>query len=201
MPACFSASLIAISASGTYACSPNRSSQTCEASSPGTRQRSRNSFVAAPPPMRSASARRVEHRAREEECDSGVATVALVGATRQTRCACRTAPPRSGIGDMLANRCAATADRTEPTMSNAAVCRRAGRARRGSRWRSSCRRTEATTSRTRRPVELRSPAALIARRAASTPIEVVSSSYEATARVPLPPPAPSAAPIAARCSR
>ena len=41
-----------------------------------------------------------------------------------------------------------------------------------------------------------SGAARIARRAASTPIDVESSSYDATARVPLPPPVPSAAPIA-----
>ncbi len=44
-------------------------------------------------------------------------------------------------------------------------------------------------------------AARIASRAASTPIEVESSSYDATARVPFPPPDPSAAPIAARCRR
>ena len=46
-----------------------------------------------------------------------------------------------------------------------------------------------------------SGAARIASRAASTPIEVASSSYDATALVPFPPPAPSAAPIAARCRR
>jgi hypothetical protein len=41
----------------------------------------------------------------------------------------------------------------------------------------------------------------IASRAASTPIDVESSSYDATALVPFPPPDPSAAPIAARCRR
>src|SRR5438105_3911585 len=40
-----------------------------------------------------------------------------------------------------------------------------------------------------------------AMRAASTPIDVVSSSYDATARVPRPPPAPRAPVIAARWSR
>ena len=41
----------------------------------------------------------------------------------------------------------------------------------------------------------------IASRAASTPIDVESSSYEATALVPLPPPDPSAAPMVDRWSR
>ncbi len=45
------------------------------------------------------------------------------------------------------------------------------------------------------------PADASARRAASTPIVVVSSSYDATARVPLPPPVPNVAPIWVRSSR
>ena len=105
-----------------------------------------------------------------------------------------------GVGDMLANRCAAIALRTEPTMSNAAVF--AGRP--SAAWiavafvlsRYGGDDVANTTA-----CGLMPPAARIAMRAASTPIDVVSSSYEATARVPLPPPAPSAAPIAARCSR
>jgi hypothetical protein len=40
-----------------------------------------------------------------------------------------------------------------------------------------------------------------AMRAASTPIDVVSSSYDATERVPLPPPLPSVDVMALRCSR
>src|SRR5690348_8724285 len=46
-----------------------------------------------------------------------------------------------------------------------------------------------------------SGAEAIASRPASTAIDVASSSYDATARVPLPPPDPSAAPMAARCNR
>src|SRR3954447_21228604 len=46
-----------------------------------------------------------------------------------------------------------------------------------------------------------SGAARIADRPASTAIDVVSSSYDATARVPLPPPDASAAPMADRCKR
>ena len=54
-PACLSASAIAASASGPYTCSPNRSSHTREAELPGVRHRSRNSAVAEPCPMMSAS--------------------------------------------------------------------------------------------------------------------------------------------------
>ncbi len=46
-----------------------------------------------------------------------------------------------------------------------------------------------------------SGAARSAMRAASTPMDVVSSSYEATDRVPLPPPLPSVDVMALRCSR
>ncbi len=44
------ASANAACASGTYACSPKRSSHTCDATSPGSRHRSRNSSVDAPRP-------------------------------------------------------------------------------------------------------------------------------------------------------
>ena len=46
---------MAASASGPYTCSPNRSSHTREAAAPGVRHRSRNSAVALPCPMTSAS--------------------------------------------------------------------------------------------------------------------------------------------------
>ena len=46
-----------------------------------------------------------------------------------------------------------------------------------------------------------SGAAFMARRPASTPIDVASSSYDATARVPLPPPDPSAVAIVVRGNR
>src|SRR5947207_14497961 len=46
-----------------------------------------------------------------------------------------------------------------------------------------------------------SGAAFIARRPASTPIDVASSSYDATARFPLPPPEPSAVAMVERGKR
>ena len=55
-PADLRASAKASRAKGTYISSPKRSSQTCESASPGTRQRSRNSSLAAPRPMSSATA-------------------------------------------------------------------------------------------------------------------------------------------------
>ena len=55
-PADLRASAKASRAKGTYISSPKRSSQTCESTSPGTRQRSRNSSLAAPRPMSSATA-------------------------------------------------------------------------------------------------------------------------------------------------
>ncbi len=100
-----------------------------------------------------------------------------------------------------AARSAPSPERTEPTTSYAAARRDRGAAPRApsSRW--SCRGRPARPSRTT-PIAPRPPARRgTARRAASTPIVVVSSSYDATVRVPLPPPPPATAAIVVRSRR
>ena len=198
-PADFSASLIAISASGTYACSPNRSSHTCEASSPGRRQRSRNSFVAAPVPTTSTIAR--ESNIDPENRNATAASPPSRSSAppgRPVRMSAITAS--SGTGEVAPMRPAAIDERAEPTTSKADVATGMPSAA----WIAVAfvlsRYGGAVVANTSTCGAI-PPAAFIAMRAASTPIDVASSSNDATARVPLPPPDPSAAPIAPRCNR
>ncbi len=78
-PASLRAAAKASRASGTYISSPKRSSQTCASDSPGTRQRSRNSSLAAPRPTSSATAPSGAHSRRRRP----VAAVALLGRAGQ----------------------------------------------------------------------------------------------------------------------
>ena len=195
-PADFKASATACSARGTYACSPKRSSHSREWSSPGLRQRSRNSSVATPRPSdsRSAGPSGANRKAtapsppplssappgrpvRISERTTSVGTAADVAAT---------SAPDPELTDPIMSKAEAPESRSRAAWMAVALVlsRYAGSDVANSTW----------------PTSTPSGAAARHARAASTPIVVVSSSYEATARVP-DPNVPRASPMRPRSSR
>ncbi len=194
----FSAAFHASSPSGTYFVSPNRSSHAFERGSPGSRQRSMNSSVVVPTPRSSASTgpsssepTRIAAAASPPADSSALVGRPLrsselttstdgppINAASSAPFAERTAPPKSYAGTVRSSRSTAC------MVVALVLSRYAGDA----------------VANASAPGST-PPADASASRAASTPIVVVSSSYDATARVPLPPPLPKVAPIWVRSSR
>ena len=113
---------MAASASGPYTCSPNRSSHTREAAAPGARHRSRNSAVAQPCPMTSASTGRPAPASAPEKTKAAAPSPpsrssALPGSP--VRISASTA--MAGTADWAAATSAPTPERTAPAMSTASA--------------------------------------------------------------------------------
>ena len=181
----------ACSTSGAYVTSPNFSSHDATAAEPGVRQRSMNSSVALAAPRNSAmtgsSSPPTSMRGR------AVAALRFVGARRQ---------PAPHVGRDDEHRAAVVergAQRADTRAQRAAEVERGDVAVEPQRGVHRRRVVLVEVRRVgRREPQRRSASTAVlrsARRAASTPIVVVSSSYPATARVPLPPPDPNVAAI------